>query len=133
MTTAQHTDLKDQTLHIRLAGVDAPEVSIIIHTVKATTGLLYVTTQLAHFGNPAQPYSSEALDWFVPSLSLSLPLTIDSTNKPSPSYVRLTRKINGKRVRVELYSKDRFGRIVRVNHPLSLHSNACNAACNAIN
>ncbi|KAI5475721.1 hypothetical protein MNV49_001014 [Pseudohyphozyma bogoriensis] len=34
--------LKDETLHIRLAGVDAPE--------------------LAHFGHPAQPYSAEALD-----------------------------------------------------------------------
>lgn len=34
---------KTQTLHIRLAGVDAPEC--------------------AHFGRPAQPFSSEALAW----------------------------------------------------------------------
>ncbi|TDL16616.1 staphylococcal nuclease [Rickenella mellea] len=36
-------DLKDQTLHIRMAGVDAPEA--------------------AHFGRPAQEFSSEALLW----------------------------------------------------------------------
>ncbi|KAG5643184.1 hypothetical protein DXG03_001388 [Asterophora parasitica] len=34
-------DLKDQTLHIRIAGVDAPEA--------------------AHFGRPAQPYAAESL------------------------------------------------------------------------
>ncbi|KAK7032896.1 putative endonuclease LCL3 [Favolaschia claudopus] len=37
------TQLKDQTLHIRIAGVDAPEA--------------------AHFGKPAQPYAEEALSW----------------------------------------------------------------------
>ena len=36
-------DLKDETLMIRLCGVDAPEG--------------------AHFGKPAQPYSKEALYW----------------------------------------------------------------------
>jgi len=36
-------DLKDETLHIRMAGVDAPEAS--------------------HFGKPAQPYSAESLAW----------------------------------------------------------------------
>ncbi|KAH7103005.1 SNase-domain-containing protein [Auriculariales sp. MPI-PUGE-AT-0066] len=36
-------ELKDQTLHIRLAGVDAPEG--------------------AHFGKQAMPYSGEALSW----------------------------------------------------------------------
>jgi len=36
-------DLKDQTIHIRLSGVDAPEA--------------------AHFGREAQPYSAEALQW----------------------------------------------------------------------
>ncbi|KAF7375131.1 putative endonuclease LCL3 [Mycena sanguinolenta] len=35
--------LKDKTLHIRIAGVDAPEG--------------------AHFGKPAQPYSEESLAW----------------------------------------------------------------------
>lgn len=36
-------ELKDRTVHVRIAGVDAPEA--------------------AHFGRPAQPYSQEALDW----------------------------------------------------------------------
>ncbi|KAL9103429.1 MAG: hypothetical protein Q9163_001531 [Psora crenata] len=35
--------LKDRTIHVRLAGVDAPE--------------------LAHFGRPSQPYGQEAVDW----------------------------------------------------------------------
>ncbi|KAH8925996.1 SNase-domain-containing protein [Atractiella rhizophila] len=43
------TDLKDETLHIRLAGVDAPEA--------------------AHFGKPAQPYSAEALQWLTKYLN----------------------------------------------------------------
>ena len=34
---------KGKTLHVRIAGIDAPE--------------------LAHFGKPAQPYGQEALDW----------------------------------------------------------------------
>ncbi|PFH47621.1 hypothetical protein AMATHDRAFT_67417 [Amanita thiersii Skay4041] len=36
-------DLKDQTIHIRIAGVDAPEA--------------------AHFGRPAQPFAAESLAW----------------------------------------------------------------------
>ncbi|GAA6017979.1 hypothetical protein JCM8202_006222 [Rhodotorula sphaerocarpa] len=63
----KRADLKNETLHIRLAGVDAPE--------------------LAHFGNPAQPYADEALDW-------------------------LSRQLLGRRVRVELHRKDQYGRIV---------------------
>lgn len=35
--------LKNRTVHVRVAGIDAPEA--------------------AHFGRPAQPYSQEALDW----------------------------------------------------------------------
>ncbi|KAF7503874.1 hypothetical protein GJ744_003071 [Endocarpon pusillum] len=38
-------ELKNKTIHIRLAGVDAPE--------------------LAHFGRPAQPFSQEALTWLT--------------------------------------------------------------------
>ncbi|KAI0742461.1 SNase-domain-containing protein [Daedaleopsis nitida] len=37
------TDLKDQTIHIRMAGVDAPEAG--------------------HFGRPAQPFAQESLAW----------------------------------------------------------------------
>lgn len=40
---ADTAELKDETLHIRISGVDAPE--------------------LAHFGNPAQPHGQESLDW----------------------------------------------------------------------
>ncbi|KAI6143432.1 SNase-domain-containing protein [Pisolithus tinctorius] len=36
-------DLKDQTIHIRIAGVDAPECG--------------------HFGRPAQPHAEESLSW----------------------------------------------------------------------
>ncbi|KAH9856144.1 SNase-domain-containing protein [Lenzites betulinus] len=39
----QRADLKNETLHVRIAGVDAPELS--------------------HFGNPAQPYAAESLAW----------------------------------------------------------------------
>ena len=38
-------ELKDKTLHLRIAGIDAPE--------------------LAHFGRPAQPYGQEALDFLT--------------------------------------------------------------------
>ncbi|PGH23236.1 hypothetical protein AJ80_02652 [Polytolypa hystricis UAMH7299] len=38
-------ELKDRTIHIRLAGIDAPE--------------------LAHFGRPAQPYAEDAHKWLT--------------------------------------------------------------------
>ncbi|KAL1992538.1 hypothetical protein VTN49DRAFT_4570 [Thermomyces lanuginosus] len=38
-------ELKDRTIHIRLAGIDAPELS--------------------HFGRPAQPYAHEAHQWLT--------------------------------------------------------------------
>ncbi|KAA8893387.1 hypothetical protein FN846DRAFT_537111 [Sphaerosporella brunnea] len=60
-------DLKDQTVHVRIAGVDAPEC--------------------AHFGNPSQPYSEEALEW-------------------------LKNYVSGRRVRAYLHSKDQFDRVV---------------------
>jgi endonuclease YncB( thermonuclease family) len=41
--------LKDQTIHVRIAGVDAPE--------------------LAHFGRPSQPYGQEALEWLTAYVS----------------------------------------------------------------
>ncbi|KAG2179238.1 hypothetical protein INT43_002088 [Umbelopsis isabellina] len=64
-------DLKDQTIHIRLAGVDAPEG--------------------AHFGMPAQPYSAESKD-FLSKMSLN------------------------KKVHLELYSRDRYERVVAMAH-----------------
>ncbi|EMR10786.1 hypothetical protein PNEG_00934 [Pneumocystis murina B123] len=60
-------DLKDQTIHIRLSGIDAPELS--------------------HFGKEAQPYAKEAIEW-------------------------LTSYILGKRVRVQIFNRDRYERIV---------------------
>ncbi|KAG4302925.1 hypothetical protein PCANB_000756 [Pneumocystis canis] len=60
-------DLKDQTIHIRLAGIDAPELN--------------------HFGKEAQPYGKEAMEW-------------------------LTSYILGKRVRVRIFTRDRYERIL---------------------
>ena len=59
--------VKQGTIHVRLAGVDAPE--------------------MAHFGNPAQPYSQEAFNW-------------------------LTQKVKGKRLRIQPWSRDRYERVV---------------------
>lgn len=60
-------ELKDETLMIRLCGVDAPE--------------------RAHWGNPAQPFSEEALLW-------------------------LREYVNGKNVVVTPYSIDQYKRVV---------------------
>ncbi|KAI1329574.1 hypothetical protein F5Y16DRAFT_89348 [Xylariaceae sp. FL0255] len=60
-------ELKNRTIPIRLAGIDAPEG--------------------AHFGRPAQPFSSEALTW-------------------------LTDYIIGRRVRAKIYKRDQYDRIV---------------------
>jgi endonuclease YncB( thermonuclease family) len=65
--TARKDLAKAGTIHVRLAGVDAPEG--------------------AHFGNPAQPYASEALSW-------------------------LTNYVLGRRVRVTLCARDRYERVV---------------------
>ncbi|OCK81032.1 SNase-domain-containing protein [Lepidopterella palustris CBS 459.81] len=46
---SKREDLTAKTIHIRIAGVDAPE--------------------LAHFGRPAQPYSQEALEWLTQYIS----------------------------------------------------------------
>ncbi|OLL22147.1 putative endonuclease lcl3 [Neolecta irregularis DAH-3] len=60
-------ELKDQTIHIRLAGVDAPE--------------------MAHFGRPKQIFSDEA-------------------------YVWLENYVGGKKVRVQVWGRDRYDRVV---------------------
>ena len=57
----------DETIHVRIAGVDAPE--------------------LAHFGQPAQPFGEEAL-----------------------AFLRKT--LDGRRVRVYLWRPDQYGRVV---------------------
>ncbi|KAF2132802.1 SNase-domain-containing protein [Dothidotthia symphoricarpi CBS 119687] len=63
--------LSKQTLHIRIAGVDAPE--------------------MAHWGREAQPYSKEAYEW-------------------------LTSLIHNQRVRVYLYRRDQYDRVVAQVH-----------------
>ncbi|KAK2606179.1 putative endonuclease lcl3 [Conoideocrella luteorostrata] len=60
-------ELKDRTIPIRLAGIDAPEG--------------------AHFGRPAQPFSSEALNW-------------------------LSHYILHRNVRAHIYKRDQYNRIV---------------------
>ncbi|RPB27164.1 SNase-domain-containing protein [Terfezia boudieri ATCC MYA-4762] len=60
-------ELRQRTVHIRIAGIDAPE--------------------LGHWGNPAQPYSAESLEW-------------------------LRTYILGKRVRAYIYRRDQYERIV---------------------
>ncbi|GAA5857999.1 hypothetical protein JCM9279_004934 [Rhodotorula babjevae] len=64
---AGRAGLKGETLSVRLAGVDAPE--------------------MAHFGKAAQPFSREAFDL-------------------------LSGMCVGRRVQVELFQKDRYGRVV---------------------
>jgi len=64
-------ELSGKTIHVRLAGVDAPEC--------------------AHFGKPAQPYSGEALQF-------------------------LTDFVLGRRVRVSVWRKDQYGRVVGTAH-----------------
>ncbi|KAI9698146.1 MAG: putative endonuclease lcl3 [Candelina mexicana] len=60
-------ELRERTIHIRLAGIDAPE--------------------LAHFGRPAQPYSSDALSF-------------------------LTSFVLHRRVRAYVYRRDQYDRLV---------------------
>lgn len=60
-------ELSGQTLHIRIAGIDAPE--------------------MAHFGNPAQPYSDTAMAW-------------------------LKEVLEGRRVRVYTLRRDQYERVV---------------------
>ncbi|KAI1357515.1 SNase-domain-containing protein [Xylaria arbuscula] len=63
----KRSELKNRTIPIRLAGIDAPEC--------------------AHFGRPAQPFSTDALAW-------------------------LNDYILGRRVRVKVYRRDQYDRIV---------------------
>ncbi|KAH8815056.1 hypothetical protein F5884DRAFT_162416 [Xylogone sp. PMI_703] len=64
---AKKTDLKGKTIHIRIAGIDAPEA--------------------AHFGKSAQPFAAEAMTW-------------------------LKNYILGRRVRVHVYRRDQYDRVV---------------------
>ncbi|KAI1300325.1 SNase-domain-containing protein [Xylaria venustula] len=64
---SKRAELKNRTIPIRLAGIDAPEG--------------------AHFGRPAQPFSTDALAW-------------------------LSDYILGRRVRAKVYKRDHYDRIV---------------------
>ncbi|GAP86063.1 putative endonuclease LCL3 [Rosellinia necatrix] len=64
---SKRSSLKNKTIPIRLAGIDAPEG--------------------AHFGRPAQPFATDALNW-------------------------LSNYILGKRVRARVYKRDQYDRIV---------------------
>ncbi|KAL9579037.1 MAG: hypothetical protein Q9212_005339 [Teloschistes hypoglaucus] len=64
---SKHKELMDNTISVRLAGIDAPE--------------------MAHFGNPAQPFSKEAMDF-------------------------LTSYILHSRVRAYVYKRDQYDRAV---------------------
>ncbi|KAI1345218.1 SNase-domain-containing protein [Xylariaceae sp. FL0016] len=63
----KRADLKNKTIPIRIAGIDAPEC--------------------AHFGRPAQPFSTDALAW-------------------------LSDYVLGRRVRARIYKRDQYDRIV---------------------
>ncbi|KAI4868556.1 SNase-domain-containing protein [Hypoxylon rubiginosum] len=63
----KRAELKNKTIPIRIAGIDAPEG--------------------AHFGRPAQPFSTDALAW-------------------------LSNYILGRRVRAKIYKRDQYDRVV---------------------
>ena len=79
-------ELKDQTIHVRMAGIDAPEVRI--------SGALHLFVNMyfyqgAHFGRTAQPYYDECLAW-------------------------LKNQIDGKTVYCQVVRRDQYARIVRI-------------------
>lgn len=96
--------LKGKTIHIRMAGMDAPEVSehhLIsshpIHTVllfmlhgcalSIVRLLLFTFNEGAHFGRPEQPYYTESIAW-------------------------LKENIEGRRIKCELLRRDQYERVV---------------------
>jgi len=83
-------ELKGETIHVRLAGVDAPE--------------------MAHFGKPAQPFSQEAFELYV----YILPDLRDAniTYLLAVSLSSLNKTLLHKSVTVELHQRDRYSRVV---------------------
>ena len=81
-------ELKDQTIHIRMAGIDAPEVSMPFCCIVPLSSLN--VEQAAHFGHEAQEYSEDALQW-------------------------LRDTVQGKRIWCQLLLRDQYGRIVRLH------------------
>ena len=83
-----HPDLKDETIHIRIAGIDAPEVGTPFRDSSRVP--LIIPPKAAHFGRPAQLHSRESLDWLRETL------------------LRPTRKT----MWCQVLRKDQYGRIV---------------------
>jgi endonuclease YncB( thermonuclease family) len=109
--------MQNDTIHIRLAGMDAPEVSKHpYHTIRSPSGLFFLSNPIcvktrllcvygralsidrwtdftialkqgAHFGRTAQPHYPEALAW-------------------------LKENIEGRRIKCELLKRDQYGRVV---------------------
>lgn len=63
---------------------------------------------MAHFGKAAQPYSTEAYNWSISSTALSSFFLFWRNS----CCFRLKKEILHRKLHVQLYSKDRFGRIV---------------------
>ena len=84
-------DLKNETLSIRIAGVDAPEVFCVskcyLPLLSYSIPNIFFIFKASHFGKPAQPYAAESLTW-------------------------LREKILGKVVYCQLLRKDQYSRIV---------------------
>ena len=84
-------DLKNETLSIRIAGVDAPEVFCVskcyLPLLSYSIPMFFFIFKASHFGKPAQPYAAESLTW-------------------------LREKILGKVVYCQLLRKDQYSRIV---------------------
>ena len=82
-------DLKNETLSIRIAGVDAPEVFYVPNATHRyfLSIPIFISLKASHFGKPAQPYAAESLTW-------------------------LREKILGKVVYCQLLRKDQYSRIV---------------------
>ena len=86
-------ELVNQTLHVRIAGVDAPEVAFSLPFFGTCSlnlkknHFIFFYLQCGHFGKPGQPYADESLTW-------------------------LRRKILGKVVYCQLLRRDQYQRVV---------------------
>lgn len=107
--TRPFTGLKDQTIHIRLAGVDAPEVG------KVPTA----RSQAAHGYSPSWHTSASPPSHLQPRRWTGelLKRLFHAPSKAHLFYLlwsigRLTKTVHGRTVQVEVLRKDRYGRIV---------------------
>ena len=94
---AERRDLSGQTLHIRIAGVDAPEVRLPAFSSRSFVIALNIASQLGHFGKSVQPFAQDSLRW-------------------------LKAQIEGKTVYCQLLQRDQYRRIVSAHAPPSSSS-----------